>query len=522
MRAELDAIMAGFGLLPDPAGQGQKGFSGGSWNNPVITGGSVNNTPIGATAANTGKFTTLGATGLATLAGGGSLTGTFTALAAAILAGFAISGGTVDAAPIGATTPAAGTFSQLTVNGSATFNGPIVTAGGFASSTGSLELGSTSVSQMSYVDFHSSGAGSDYDTRIASTGGSATAGQGTLTYTALAHAFNTRPTFAGAVPWDSVNLPAPMNAAGATMTGNLVMSAAGTYSAPITFKAGTYAPFVRSNATSQQLEFVNSANTAVNMSLSDGGNLTVRGGATFGTRPTFAGLTPWDTGNFNPANYVPLSGATMSGTLNSVAGGDSNGYQSTIGQGFIKLNQYSYGAYIDFAQARSQDYVWRIHYDPSSAYFQFIQNGGGYVQMASVNGGSADIWCSGYGWIWQNGLAGKVPIRRSNGISYGYVLSDTDNTIVQNWGGQYINLYVDSQFQGGLLTTNNYGNVAAPVGVVQSSGVGSYVYSKYYNANAHGPGISYGTNVTIPGQPGTWQSRNMSVGIDEQLYIRIA
>ncbi len=33
-------------------------------------------------------------------------------------------------------------------------------------------------------------------------------------------------------------------------------------------------------------------------------DLSVGGGASFGVRPTFSGKTPWDAGNFNPANYV--------------------------------------------------------------------------------------------------------------------------------------------------------------------------------------------------------------------------
>jgi hypothetical protein len=45
-------------------------LSGNTFTSPVITGGSINNTPIGATTANTGAFTTLGATGVATFSAG--------------------------------------------------------------------------------------------------------------------------------------------------------------------------------------------------------------------------------------------------------------------------------------------------------------------------------------------------------------------------------------------------------------------------------------------------------------------
>jgi hypothetical protein len=45
-------------------------LSGNTLTNPVITGGSINNTTVGATTANTGAFTTLGATGVATFSAG--------------------------------------------------------------------------------------------------------------------------------------------------------------------------------------------------------------------------------------------------------------------------------------------------------------------------------------------------------------------------------------------------------------------------------------------------------------------
>jgi hypothetical protein len=45
-------------------------FTGNTFTSPVISGGSINNTPIGATTANTGAFTTLSATGVTTVQAG--------------------------------------------------------------------------------------------------------------------------------------------------------------------------------------------------------------------------------------------------------------------------------------------------------------------------------------------------------------------------------------------------------------------------------------------------------------------
>ncbi len=57
-------------------------------------------------------------------------------------------------------------------------------------SDGSLELGNLSAANTPFIDFHSSGNNIDYDCRIIATGGSGSVGQGSLNYTAAAHAFN--------------------------------------------------------------------------------------------------------------------------------------------------------------------------------------------------------------------------------------------------------------------------------------------------------------------------------------------
>jgi hypothetical protein len=285
MRAELDAVMAGFGLLPDPLGLGQKGFTGGSWNNPVVTNGTftlgtLDAMVLGGVTPAAAHVTTLGASGAVTLASGGSLTGTFTGIAGAILSAFAITGGSINNAPIGATTPNTGSFTQLTVSGSATFNGPIVTTGGFASGSGSLELGSTSASQLAYIDFHSSGQNLDYDARIGVVGGGGTLGQGAMSYTAASHAFNTRPTFAGAVPWDAGNLPNPFQTTGGHITGATTFDLRPTFNGSIPW---------------DHLNLPSPFQTT-------GGIIT--GATQFSSRPTFNGATPWDTSNFNPGSYV--------------------------------------------------------------------------------------------------------------------------------------------------------------------------------------------------------------------------
>jgi hypothetical protein len=61
---------------------------------------------------------------------------------------------------------------------------------GSLSASGALEVGSMSSAGTAFIDFHSSGTGSDHDARISSAGGSGTAGQGTLTTTCGSYVIN--------------------------------------------------------------------------------------------------------------------------------------------------------------------------------------------------------------------------------------------------------------------------------------------------------------------------------------------
>lgn len=332
MRAELDAVMAGFALLAPPLGLGQQGFSGGSWLNPTVTsgtftgsalvGGTVDNTPLGLTTPSTAKFTTLTANALATLTGGGSFGGTFTALTGALLTAFAISGGTVDGAPIGATTPATARFTTLAASGAATFTSTLNVAGAISATGGSIELGSTTLAGSPLIDFHSSGTNIDYDARIIGSGGTGVVGAGTISYTAASHVFNTRPTFAGAVAWDHGNLPSPMQTTGATMTGTLQTAAVQLLNAAaIQFfsQSNSYSAFLRADS-SGIVGFINNAQSAFNLTITDAGVVSFPR-----ARPNWAGLTPWDSGNLTALSQLSnntgfiTAGATVAGA-NSVNG----------------------------------------------------------------------------------------------------------------------------------------------------------------------------------------------------------
>lgn len=82
---------------------------------PSIIGGSIDGAPIGATTPNSGKFTSLSATGAATL---NSLSSS----------GATITGGSINGAPIGQSTPAAGAFTSLAA-ASGVFTGQVSLGG---------------------------------------------------------------------------------------------------------------------------------------------------------------------------------------------------------------------------------------------------------------------------------------------------------------------------------------------------------------------------------------------------------
>lgn len=91
MRAELNAVTAGFDLLPPALGVGQQGFNGGNWQNAALNAGSISGTWTGApTFSGTPVFTFPD-----------------------------INGGTIDGAVIGGAVPAAASFTSLTSDATA-------------------------------------------------------------------------------------------------------------------------------------------------------------------------------------------------------------------------------------------------------------------------------------------------------------------------------------------------------------------------------------------------------------------
>lgn len=85
-------------------------ITGVTFSSIVVTGGSINNTSIGASTASTGAFSTLSATGATTFSGA-TVANTFSS------SGATITGGTINSTAIGGSTAAAGKFTTLEATG---------------------------------------------------------------------------------------------------------------------------------------------------------------------------------------------------------------------------------------------------------------------------------------------------------------------------------------------------------------------------------------------------------------------
>lgn len=148
--------------------------------NAAINGGAVNATPIGATTASTGRFTTLNTTGAAsvqslavsgnsvlsgtlTVTGSSSFTSAITAQGGLNTTSLVATGGTIDATPIGASTPSTGSFSVLNVTGALTaaaLTSATVSTGGLTATGGTIDgtvIGGTTASSGAFTNLTATG-----------------------------------------------------------------------------------------------------------------------------------------------------------------------------------------------------------------------------------------------------------------------------------------------------------------------------------------------------------------------------
>ncbi|MFW6855398.1 tail fiber domain-containing protein [Burkholderia gladioli] len=104
--------------------------------------------------------------------------------------------------------------------------------------------------------------------------------------------------------WTAGNVTPLDTIQGGSVFANVILSSATQYSPGLILNANGYAPYIRSNGVSGQLEIVNGANSAVNVSIEDAGRVNFPR-----ARPIWLGFTPWDTGNFDGAGAMVRTSA---------------------------------------------------------------------------------------------------------------------------------------------------------------------------------------------------------------------
>ncbi|MDR5790271.1 hypothetical protein P9281_27375 [Caballeronia sp. LP003] len=275
---------------------------------------------------------------------------------------------------------------------------------------------------------------------------------------------------------------------GDTMTGALTLAnTSGTISYALVLKSGSYAPQIRSQTYSGSgWEFVNGANNAVPLNISDGGNVTATGMFYTGSGVVINGYGSLQLAGAAGRAYLRAdaamtngygAGALGSGLINNANNawnlqmsdngnyglrgfsfldisrvgnnGDSNGYRHVFGSGWMKQNEYNYGPYIDFSRAASEDWKWRIHYNFNNQYLEFIMNGGGSVVFAT----DGNINSSSQGWFsgkagagarvqWDSGINEWGPINGPTTLDMGapWVMEGWRTNSNGNWvsGAQWI------------------------------------------------------------------------------------
>jgi hypothetical protein len=350
----------------------------------------------------------------------------------------------------------------------------LVTVSNGLAVTSYIELGSLTSSMTPFLDFHSSGTGSDYDSRIISTGGSATVGQGRLDYYASAgHAF----------------------------TGDVTLAAVGSTSYRLLMKAGSYTPFMRATNIGE-VQFVNSANNAINVNLTDAGALTARSTV-----------------------FSQLSGSTSSGAFRTT--GD-------MGGAFVDWNNNrNYALQIDAANATSAygGVRWTRWGGRHLAAIDAYEGGSGSTQPTIVFhvANQANAWTFNNADILRSGLGGYVygtwnfdPNAKLNvsggtitgglvvngGITcYGASVFTNQVNVNNNAYMNFVNVYslravqgANCSSQGAALGWNDSnGGGEGMLAVNAGSGSGGWVLRSVNNGNT----VEYGRFTISPGGVGT-------------------
>jgi hypothetical protein len=223
-------------------------------------------------------------------------------------------------------------------------------------------------------------------------------------------------------------LDGKLNLTSGTLRGNLNLNAA------LLFQSGAYSTLMRADP-SGMVGLINQAQTQWNLQVNDNGVVSFPR-----ARPTWAGVTPWDTGNFDPAtkvtnrNYNTTSGLNFaSGTQGGISGITAAGQQTalTVSSG----NNPSASAVISFLRDGAYGAHFGLDVDN-----QFAVGGWSFGNVRYR--------------IWHEGNLNPVPVRPGLG-GYGYVQTDSGNRININWDGNF-RIWVDGQYGSALWGSHNF------------------------------------------------------------------
>ncbi|WP_233343587.1 hypothetical protein [Burkholderia cepacia] len=274
---------------------------------PAIIGGSIDGAPVGAATPSSGKFTSLSASGTATL----------NSLASS---GATITGGSINGAPIGQSTPAAGAFTSFSA-GAGVFTGQVSLGG----SAGAEALRAITVaSAVNWLQVN--GATSGNSIGIGSNGADANVGIGYSTKGSGGHAFYTggftRTQFVIADVPSAVNY---LQVQGSATGGSPTVSAQGSdTNINLSLAAKGAFGILLNTGGGNQVQVTNtaSANRALTLTGSNGGNPTI--GATAGRVAITPGLDASPIGAVTPSTGAFTS---LSANSASIAG---NGVTLTV------------------------------------------------------------------------------------------------------------------------------------------------------------------------------------------------
>ncbi|RQR25578.1 phage tail protein [Burkholderia sp. Bp9142] len=222
--------------------------------------------------------------------------------------------------------------------------------------------------------------------------------------------FVKRPTWAGATPWDSANLTPLDRNIGGQVNGNVTLYGAGDYGSQLVFNSNGYAPRIQVQASTSTWMVTNSANTAANLMVNEGGTVIARGElqtAGGATRVALDGNlygSVWGgwLSNFLSNNYVNRSGTTMWGRLMLARDGWDADFGLRAADGAQTFLRARRGGGIELINSAYNAVTWQL--DDSGTMFMRGQ------QILNTDG---NLFCA-YRGAWMNAILDDL-YNRDNG-----------------------------------------------------------------------------------------------------------